>query len=212
MDEKQRAAYRVLNLPESATQQEIRAAYEKLEERYSEMRYLGSPLWDMAAEKRELIRRAYGELREDRCSTEPPVAKTEQTEPASTPSVSRQLRMLLNENKLDAAQTLLCEQPDAEQEPELLYLRGMLAWKRGWIDEAMQYLERALHLCPKNQEYKAAREKLTGSLPPAVRRKHDRDMRRSEDRFSGKGCAACTGECLCEVCSEGICEFLCDGC
>ena len=51
-------AYQILGVSETASPEEIRDAYEKLEERYSETNYLGSPLWDMAAEKRELIRAA----------------------------------------------------------------------------------------------------------------------------------------------------------
>ena len=202
MDERKQNALRVLGLPETATQEEICAACEKLEERYSEDHYLGSPLWDMAAEKRERIRAAYAELTRQ----EPPVqTDTEPEDEAETETgdpVSRQLRTLLNRNELDAAQTLLEQQPNRENDPELLYLRGMLAWKRGWLDEATQSVDAALRLAPQNQEYQKGREKLVGGLPPSARLKQE-----IKDRKLGGACAACIAECLC----EGLCEAICDG-
>ncbi|MBR6414234.1 MAG: J domain-containing protein [Oscillospiraceae bacterium] len=203
MDEARKNAFRVLKLPETATQEEIRAAYEKLEERYSEVHYLGSPLWDMAAEKRELIQAAYKELTEEAQSVQTQAPQTEKAEPECSDSVSRRLRALLNRNELDEAQALLEQQENRENDPELLYLRGMLAWKRGWLDEATQFVDAALRLAPQNQEYRTGRERLTGGLPPSARLKQQ-----IKDRQTRRACAACFAECLC----EGICEAICDGC
>lgn len=203
MDEARKNAFRVLKLPETATQEEIRAAYEKLEERYSEVHYLGSPLWDMAAEKRELIQTAYKELTEEAQSVQTQAPQTEEAEPECSDSVSRRLRALLNRNELDEAQALLEQQENRENDPELLYLRGMLAWKRGWLDEATQFVDAALRLAPQNQEYRTGRESLTGGLPPSARLKQQ-----IKDRQTRRACAACFAECLC----EGICEAICDGC
>ena len=207
MDEMKQNALRVLNLPETATQEEIRAAFEKLEERYSEDHDLGSPLWDMAAEKRERFRAAYAVLSEQeapvQAEAEAEAQPVDQPEAEDGDSVSRQIRTLLNQNELDAARTLLEQQPDRENDPELLYLRGMLAWKRGWLDEATQAVDAALHLAPQNQEYRTGREKLMGGLPPSARLKQE-----IKDRKLGGTCAACFAECLC----EGLCEAVCDGC
>ena len=112
----------VLGLPETATQEEIRTAYEKLEERYSEDHYLGSPLWDLAAEKRERIRAAYAELTEQGAPVQTDAEAEDQTETEPCDSVSRQIRTLLNRSELDAAQTLLEQQPNRENDPELLAL------------------------------------------------------------------------------------------
>lgn len=203
MDETKKNAYRVLNLPETATREEIHAAYEKLEERYSEIRYLGSPLWDMAAEKRELIQAAYDELTREEAPMRVQTVQEAQEDPEPGDSVSRRLRTLLNRNELDAAQALLEQQPNRENDPELLYLRGMLAWKRGWLDEATQSMDAALRLAPQNQEYRTGREKLTGGLPLSARLRQG-----IKDRQTRGACAACLMECLC----EGLCEAICDGC
>ena len=157
----------------------------------------------MAAEKRERIQAAYKELTEEAQSVQTQAPQTDEAEPERSDSVSHRLRALLNRNELDEAQALLEQQENRENDPELLYLRGMLAWKRGWLDEATQFVDAALRLAPQNQEYRTGRERLTGGLPPSARLKQQ-----IKDRQTRRACAACFAECLC----EGICEAICDGC
>lgn len=202
-------AYQILGVPETASPEELRAAYEKLEERYSETNYLGSPLWDMAAEKRELIRTAYALLSGEgrgAAGAEIPAAGRGTDAPDiadEQSSVSVRVRRLLNRNDPDGAEALLREQPDLETNPEYVYLRGMAAWKKGWLDEATSLVERAARMAPNNQEYRYSCETIKTGLPASAKLKQ---AAKSKKKTLG-ACGACAGECLC----EGICEALCEG-
>ena len=197
MTEEQKNAYRVLGLPETASLEEIRQAFDKLEERFSETNYLGSPLWDMAAEKRELIRAAYATLTQAAGQAEE--ASSDRT-PLPGDSVSVKVRKLLNANDPDGAERLLAAEPDAETNPDYIYLRGMIAWKRGWLDEAARNVEKASALAPQNAEYKAAVEKVHAGLPVSAKLK-----RSVKEKGFFSACGLCLGECLCETICESAC-------
>ena len=198
-------AYQTLNLPENASREEIDEAYTALLERFSEVNYLSSPLWDMAADKRNRIRAAYALLTAE---TPEPLPEAPDAEPPATQpahpeqSVSVRVRKLLNANDPDGAEAILKAQPELETDPELIYLRGMVAWKRGWLDEATEHLEQAAGLEPQNAEYKSAVEQIKQGLPRF--RDWDKAKKTNGKRVCG-ACGAGAGECLCEALCESIC-------
>lgn len=208
-------AYQTLNLPENASREQIDEAYTAMLERFSEVNYLGSPLWDMAAEKRAKIRAAYALLTAEAPepawgvpAPEEPVPKAPDGEtPAVRGSLPRQsvsvrVRKLLNANDPDGAEAFLKAQPEGDSDPETIYLRGMIAWKRGWLDEATEHLEQAAGLEPQNAEYKSAVEQIKQGLPRF--RDWDKAKKTNGKRVCG-ACGAGAGECLCEALCESIC-------
>ena len=197
MNEEQKAACALLGVPDEASQDEIRAACEKLEERYSETNYLGSPLWDMAAEKRARIRAAYELLTRKADAAEETRIPASETA-ASPASGSVRIRRLLNENELEEAEALLARQPDRETNPEWIYLAGMIAWKRGWLDEAVSRVKQAAAMVPGNAEYKSTLEQLR--LKPIQKGKEKRRWK--------EACGEGICECFCEIICEGLCEGL----
>ena len=207
MSTEKQNAYQLLGVPENASQTEIRDAYEKLMERYSEENYLGSPLWDMAAEKREQIHTAFALL----CGEGPESGEAEAPATgfgaeASAPaaaeedSVSVRVRRMLNRNDPDGAEALLKAQPDLDTNPEYVYLRGMTAWKKGWLDEATRHMEQAVKMAPKNQEYRHSCDMIRTELPAAAKLKQA-----AKDKK--EACGLCVGECICEALCEGVCEL-----
>ena len=222
MNPKYTDAYHTLGLREGASPEEIRSAFESLEERFSETAYLGSPLWDVAAEKRKKIRAAYDLLigkqeengpaeasGEEADGKESAVAAAETTASDLNPqertegfSLHCRVRELLNQNDPDGAEALLAAQPDADTDPELVFLRGMTAWKRGWLDEAAQLTEKAVQLAPDNSEYRTWMDKVRSGPSTAA---GSRLMKNAGDI----ACGAC-GWCTCECCADVICESICD--
>ncbi|MBO4419481.1 MAG: tetratricopeptide repeat protein [Oscillospiraceae bacterium] len=167
--------------------------------RFSEENYLGSPLWDMAAEKRRNIHSAYALLTgREAAAPESPAAAS-----AVPDCVSTRIRDLLNKGNLEEANGLLMEQPDRDSNPEWLYLRGICAWKRGWMDEAGQFVRRAADAVPSNQEYQNAVEKFCAK-PSAF----SQPTKGKQGVCSKFDCAACSAECCCECVCESICESI----
>ena len=213
--ENQSEAYRILNLPDRASREEIDEAYASLMERFSEDNYMGSPLWDMAAEKRDQIRDAYNLLTAADTTEELPEEKAASKEvhvnQGSLPeqSVSVWVRNLLNANDPDGAEALLKTQPDLETNPELIYLRGMCAWKRGWLDEAAKFVKQAAKLEPNNAEYKAAQDKILFA-PPSLNKL--KESKKTRGKWVCGACGACAGECACEAICEVLCDSVCGGC
>ena len=200
MDAASRSPYLILNIPETASREEIDAAYSGLMSRFSEENYLGSPLWDMAAEKRQEIQSAYQHLNGVTEKAKPQLLPSEQ---AVSPSICCRVRDLLNRGDLEEAHALLTAQPDWDSDPELLYLRGILAWKHGWMDEASQLVRRAADAVPTNQEYQNALEKFCAKPKPFSRPNGEKGSFCS--RFES---AACITECCCECFCEGICDSI----
>ncbi len=205
MTEERKNACRLLGVSETASQAELQAACDDQLARFDEMKYLGSPLADMAAQKREQIRAAYRLLAAPE-PAEPPVFEQPAPEYAADPhageSVSVRVRRLLNAGKAEEADALLSAQTDAETNPEYVYLRGMTRWKQGWLDEACQYVDKATKMAPKNDEYKAASGQILAGLPPASK------VKRSFAGKTGWAVCGCLSECLCEA----LCESICEGC
>ncbi len=196
MKEERKSACKLLGVSDGASQAEIQAAYERLMQRFSETNYLGSPLWDMAEEKRVSIRAAYALLTQTEPASEPDrPAPAEVPEAAAQGSVNYRVRNMLNMNDLDGAENLLAEQPDRETNPEWIFLRGMLAWKRGWLDEATGLVKQAAAMEPNNAEYKASLNRIRNG--PS----------RAKDKETWKEvCCTCGAECICEAICEGLCE------
>ena len=205
MTEEQKNACRLLGVSETASQAELQAACDNQLARFDEMKYLGSPLADMAAQKREQIRAAYRLLAAPE-PVEPPSFELPAPKPAADPpageSVSVRVRRLLNAGDVEEADALLSAQPDVETNPEYVYLRGMTRWKQGWLDEACQYMDQATKLAPRNDEYKAASGMILTELPPAAK------VKRSFAGKTGWAACGCLSECLCEA----LCESICEGC
>ena len=200
MDAVSQSPYEILNLPETATREEIDTAYSKLMSRFSEENYLGSPLCDLAAEKRRNIQSAYQRLTDAATDAVP---HSSPSEPTESNTVSYRVRNLLNQGKLHEADVLLREQPDCDNNPELLYLRGVCAWKRGWLDEASRLVRRAADAVPTNREYQNAVEKFCVKSKPIT------GSKKAESRCCSRfDFAACSAECCCECVCEGICDSI----
>ena len=104
---------------------------------------------------------------------------------------------MLNANDLNGAKALLAEQRDWETNPEWIYLRGMLAWQRGWLDEATSCVKQASAMMPGNAEYKTSLHQIQWQ-PMEIAKKKETWQ---------EACCGCAGECFCEA----ICASLCEG-
>lgn len=163
--------YQILNIPPTASDEEVKRAYRDLARKYHPDNYHDNPLADLAQEKMKEINEAYDQIQKQRKA-------------ASTASQSygsaygsggygsysgsaysgsgrlRQVRLAVNRGDISLAERLLAG--ISEHDGEWNFLMGVVCSRRGWMDEAKRYLETAVQMEPNNPEYRSALSALTG--------------------------------------------------
>lgn len=202
--------YKVLGVSESATQDEIRAAYLELVKKYHPDKYVDSDLKDIANEKLVEVNEAYETL------TKKNGAKNNRTDNSgnyqnyggysgygssySGPSAAEfaRARSFISLNNLDAAKQVL--ENIETRNAEWYYLYGIIYLRQGWYDKANEYITRAYQQEPNNAEYSSAYNTIRATGNP---------YRRGGTVYPGSagGCSSCN---LCAglLCADCCCECL----
>lgn len=142
--------YEVLGVREGASEAEIKAAYKELAKKYHPDKYIDNPLADLAEQKMQEINEAYDMLMKGSPGYGAGGAGyTNQS--GSTRSDFMQVRRDIDQGNLDAALNALNN--SANRNAEWFFLRGVIASRKGWYDDARNNLETAVNMDPANQEY-----------------------------------------------------------
>lgn len=158
-----RDPYTVLGVSPNASDQEIKKAYRELARKYHPDNYVDNPLADLAEEKMKEINEAYEAIQKQRSggggsyqsssSSSGGGYQQQQQQYSGNPTYAR-VRNLINMGDLNTAEQLLNEVP--QHGGEWYFLRGSIAYRRGWLDEAMQNYSLAVQMEPGNMEYRQA--------------------------------------------------------
>lgn len=146
--------YSVLGVSSGASDDEIKRAYRELARKYHPDNYQDNPLADLAEEKMKQINEAYEaiqKMREGGSSAQQ--GYRTYSGQSQDPSFSR-IRALINGGNLAQAEAALDEM--SNHNAEWYFLRGALAYRKGWLDEAMQNYQIACQMDPNNMEYRQA--------------------------------------------------------
>lgn len=162
--------YSVLGVDPGASDEEIKKAYRDLARKYHPDNYQDNPLADLAEEKMKTINEAYDQIDKMRHGS---AGGTRFGQYGGNPSYSGQssdpifgrVRSVISAGDLDHAETMLDE--ISNRNGEWYFLRGVIAYRRGWLDEAMQNYSLASQLDPTNMEYRQALAMLQRSGRPA---------------------------------------------
>lgn len=155
-----RDPYSVLGVSPSASDDEVKKAYRELARKYHPDNYQNNPLADLAEEKMKEINEAYDTITKQRAggASQPSgnyggYQQQNWSSSASNPTFAR-IRTLINAGDLATAERLLYEVQ--QKNGEWYFLSGSIAYRKGWMDEALQNYTRACQMEPGNMEYRQA--------------------------------------------------------
>lgn len=152
--------YEVLGVNKDASQEEIKTAYKKLVKKYHPDQYANNPLSDLAQEKIKEINAAYDTLTKGSGGTYESSSsqETRQNQSYNTQSSDNskynEIRRYIEMNNLSQAEQMLDKVMN--RDAEWNFLKGVVALKKGWYDQAFRYITVASSLDPNNAEYRSA--------------------------------------------------------
>ena len=166
-----RDPYEVLGVSRNASDSEIKKAYHELVKKYHPDNYANNPLADLASEKMKEINEAYDSIVKARSASSGGGYQQSSGYSGSTggsayggSSAFSSIRSYINANQLDYAESLLNNMQD--HGAEWYYLKGEIAYRRGWLDQARSCFRTACNIAPGNLEYQRALSNVSGSYTP----------------------------------------------
>ena len=176
--------YKILGVPEDASDEEIKKAYRELARKYHPDNYHDNPLEDLAQEKMKEINAAYEQITKERASGrrtggaygggsygyggyQSYSGYGSSQSYSGQSSVLQQARIAINTGNISRAEALLANYSD--HNAEWNFLKGVVCYRRGWMDEALRYYRTAVQMDPGNAEYRQALDYMEGTDDTAYR-------------------------------------------
>ncbi|MDR0889626.1 MAG: DnaJ domain-containing protein [Oscillospiraceae bacterium] len=184
--------YEVLGVAHGASDEEIKKAYRELARKYHPDNYTNNPLADLAQERMKEINEAYDMLSKGGSAAHSGASSRGYSGTGSGALAA--VRSLIQSGRLDEAEARLDAVPT--HNAEWYYLRGVIAQRRGWVDEASQNFRIAVNMEPTNPEYRNAVSSAGGGA-----------YGYRQERYNDP-----SGD-MCDLCSTLMClNCLCGGC
>ena len=181
--------YKVLGVDPNATDEEIKKAYRALVKQYHPDNYTDNPLADLAAEKMKAINEAYDEIQKMRASGGSSSGSGRTSSGGS--GAFNQVRTLINDGRISEAETLLNRTPVAERTAEWHFLKGVILYRNGWVQDARTEIETACSMDPYNSEYRSFQQRMNSGS--------ERSPYGNPVGGSGENCD------VCDICSAMMC-------
>lgn len=194
--------YRLLQVDENASDEEIKACYERLKEIYNEEKWQDGEVGNNAARMLEKLDTAYNEIMEER---------REKASNTSGASSFEAVSDCIRKGDLARAQQLLDD--FNERSAEWHYLQSVVFYKKNWMQESKKQLEIAIQMDGSNTKYREAYEKLksradyrqqTGNAPNT----NPDPVPNGDEQMGGNWCSQCFSFCytfLCVNCLFNLC-------
>lgn len=195
--------YEILQVSPDATDDEIKASYERLKAKYNEEKWQDGEAGNNAARMLGKLDAAYAEVMEER---------KERAQNTSGASSFEEVSAAIRSGDLSRAQSLLDE--FNERSAEWHYLQSIVFYKKNWMNESKKQLEIAIQMDGSNAKYREAYDKLkaradyrqqTGGAPNT---NPDPQVSPNGEQMGGSWCANCASwcyTCLCMNCLFNLC-------
>lgn len=201
--------YKILGVPPTASDEEVKKAYRELARKYHPDKYAGTDLADLASEKMKEVNAAYEEIQRMRSGRQTGGQSYSggqggyggaNTYGASGANDAHRedynaVREMINRGMVDEAGNRLSAIPEGERSAEWNFLMGCVAARRRFFADALRYFDAACAADPYNVEYRSERD----------------NLRRYAGGMSGGYQTAGMNVDLCDCCSALLCFNLCCG-
>ena len=192
--------YKLFNLDETATDEELLARYNELKEKYREERWQDGEAGNEAARMLTKLDVAYAEIMS---------ARKEQNMNTDGQSAYEQISALIKEDKLSEAQTLL---DDCNERPaEWHYLQAVVFYKKNWTNDSKKQLEIAMQMDPDNIKYRNAYGKMNAKNEQTQGQQNAGQAQNPYQNYNGMDGEQMGGD-ACTSCMECCCFNLCVNC
>ena len=142
--------YKILNVKEDATIEEIEKSYLELKEKYSKERFCEGEVGNQAAKNLTKLETAYHEIM---------ASKRKTTDNSSDKIIDfSEVEFAIKKGDIASAQQKLDDIID--RNAEWHYLQSVIFYKKNWTNESRKQLEIALNMDPHNAKYADAYAKL----------------------------------------------------
>ena len=194
--------YKILGLSDTATDEEIDAAYEKLKAQYREDRFCEGEKGNNAAKQLTRLETAYYEIKESRKKK-----MSDENNNTTTYDFSNVERFIRN-GDLSAAQSELDN--FSERNAEWHYLQSVVFYKKNWMSESKKQLEIALNIEPYNTKYSDAYSKLKQKMQYNENQFHSGNVGYDDRRqMGGSDMNGCLSFCATWCCMDMLCSLCC---
>ena len=195
--------YKVLNLDESATDEQIDNVYKLLKAQYSHDRFLEGEAGNQAAKNLTKLEIAYAEIKAARAGVND----------FDGSSSFGEVEKCIKEGDYAKAQQILDDTSD--RDATWHYMQSVLFYKKNWINESKKQLEIAISMDPDNEKYKASYQKLLAQINANNQRFHSgnanyasQNNATTDRQMGGSSCSSFADCCMTWCCIN----FLCNSC
>ncbi len=195
----------LFGLDENAAKEDVKAAYDKLREKYLEERFMDGETGNNAAKMLTKIETAYNELMSELAED----ARADDGE-----SSFARVEELIRTGDIPEAQRIL--DGFNERGARWHYLQSVVFYRKNWINESKKQLEIAIQLEPDNDKYKETYKKLNDKINYDSKNNAGGTVYQgqtmtsdADEQMGGNWCSSCLQCCYLNMCLNCLCNGCC---